>query len=93
MMGVVEWCPWSDSNRHASRHRILNPARLPVPPQGHRAFVTAKRPYSCEERFRNKSFGGRPSHRSFFGLRFVFLGLGFRTLMAAASNMFLICDA
>jgi hypothetical protein len=25
MMGIGEWCPWSDSNRHASRHRILNP--------------------------------------------------------------------
>ena len=29
------WCPRSDSNRQASRRRILNPLRLPIPPLGH----------------------------------------------------------
>jgi len=31
------WCGWSGSNRHALRNRILNPARLPIPPHPHRA--------------------------------------------------------
>ncbi len=26
------WCGWSGSNRHSLRNRILNPARLPIPP-------------------------------------------------------------
>src|SRR5690606_40829701 len=30
-----EWCLGSDSNRHALRHRILSPARLPIPPPRH----------------------------------------------------------
>ena len=29
------WCLGSESNRHASRHWILNPARLPIPPPRH----------------------------------------------------------
>ena len=32
---VMEWCPRPDSNRHSSQNRILNPARLPIPPLGH----------------------------------------------------------
>ena len=32
---ILEWCPRPDSNRHSSRNRILNPARLPIPPLGH----------------------------------------------------------
>lgn len=31
------WCGWSESNRHSFRNRILNPARLPVPPHPHGA--------------------------------------------------------
>lgn len=41
---IDEWCPRSDSNRHASRHRILNPARLPIPPQGRGGMLIASRP-------------------------------------------------
>ncbi len=28
------WCPPPESNRHSLRNGILNPARLPVPPEG-----------------------------------------------------------
>ena len=38
-----KWCPRSDSNRHTSRYRILNPARLPIPPQGHEGILAYKR--------------------------------------------------
>lgn len=37
---IRRWCPRSGSNRHSSRNRILNPARLPIPPQGPLALVT-----------------------------------------------------
>ena len=30
----IEWCPRPDSNRHSFQNRILNPARLPIPPLG-----------------------------------------------------------
>ncbi len=31
---ILEWCPRPDSNRHSFQNRILNPARLPIPPLG-----------------------------------------------------------
>jgi site-specific DNA recombinase len=34
---VQEWCPWPESNQHSLRNSILSRARLPIPPQGHRA--------------------------------------------------------
>jgi hypothetical protein len=33
---ILEWCPRPDSNRHSFQNRILNPARLPIPPLGQR---------------------------------------------------------
>ena len=30
----MQWSPWSESNEHASRPRLLRPVRLPIPPQG-----------------------------------------------------------
>src|SRR5580693_1453521 len=32
----VKWCPGEDSNLHDLRHWYLKPARLPIPPPGHR---------------------------------------------------------
>lgn len=29
-----KWCPPPESNRHSRRNGILNPARLPIPPEG-----------------------------------------------------------
>ena len=31
---TFKWCPPPESNRHSRRNGILNPARLPVPPEG-----------------------------------------------------------
>lgn len=33
------WCPRSDSNRQASRRRILSPLRLPIPPLGPKRYL------------------------------------------------------
>ena len=33
---MKRWCPGGDSNPHAFRHQILNLARLPIPPPGHK---------------------------------------------------------
>lgn len=45
------WCPWSDSNQHDFKgHRILSPARLPIPPQGQ---------YNIWIRLRSLSYAGR----------------------------------
>jgi hypothetical protein len=36
-MGTIskkKWCPRGDLNSHSRKNRILNPARLPIPPQG-----------------------------------------------------------
>ena len=33
------WCPSTDSNRHTLRYRFLKPACLPIPPEGHNAFL------------------------------------------------------
>lgn len=37
----TKWCGWSESNRHSFRNRILNPARLPVPPHPHQLPLPA----------------------------------------------------
>ncbi len=49
IMGMVpifdrEWCPRPDSNRHSFQNRILNPARLPIPPLGQRWKPLAGQP-------------------------------------------------
>jgi uncharacterized protein YifN (PemK superfamily) len=35
-----QWCPWRESNPHSLQNAILNRARLPVPPHGHRAIYS-----------------------------------------------------
>ena len=61
---------------------LLRPARLPVPPHPHKAIC------SGEKRFCNRycSSGATLSG-------FLLTGLGLRTLMAAASRVFFMCDA
>ena len=39
----VEWCEKGDSNPQTVRYRILNPARLPVPPFSHGEYYTTAR--------------------------------------------------
>ena len=47
---LFRWCPWSESNRHALRRRILNPLRLPISPHG---LVNGRggriRTYGCQD--------------------------------------------
>ena len=40
----LQWYRGSESNRHSRRNRILNPARLPVPPPRR---LTVERDYIC----------------------------------------------
>ena len=42
-----KWCPRPDSNRHSFQNRILNPARLPIPPLGQRGMPLAKGELGC----------------------------------------------
>ena len=39
---MENWCPPPESNRHSRRNGILNPARLPIPPEGHVFGIFAK---------------------------------------------------
>ena len=39
-MTHLVWYPRPESNRHSRKNRILNPARLPVPPLGHFTNLT-----------------------------------------------------
>ncbi len=43
-----EWCPRPDSNRHSFQNRILNPARLPIPPLGQRGMPLVKAVRRCK---------------------------------------------
>ena len=44
-IGALKWCERRDSNPHGFLHRILSPARLPVPPLSHGMLLSA----SCWE--------------------------------------------
>ncbi len=50
------WCEERDSNPHARGHRLLRPARLPVPPSSH----LASRSVYLTEGVRSRSGAGRP---------------------------------